>query len=233
MSVWVASCVGGLRRAAVSLSATGLLLIAGPALAQQAVHAGKVTETYCLKCHNATDWAGGVAMDTLDVSQPGQSPEIWETAVKKLRGRLMPPAGESQPSQADVDAMVAYLEGSLDKAAAGQSRVGHVPIQRLNRNEFVATVRDLIGVDIDAKQALPTEVGVEGFSNIASALAMSPAFMDQYLTAVRNAARLAVGEPVPKLAKVTIPATTSESGRKTYKPDGILFSNNIWYLDSG
>lgn len=184
----------------------GLLLAAGPAMAQQAVHANGVIEAHCLKCHNATDWAGGVAMDTLDVARPADAPDVWENMVKKLRGRLMPPAGESQPTQADIDAVVAYLEGSLDKAAAGKPHITHVPVQRLNRVEFARTVQDLIGVEIDARQALPTEVEVEGFSNIARALAMSPSFMDQYLAAARKAARLAVGEPLPKLAKVTIPA---------------------------
>jgi mono/diheme cytochrome c family protein len=191
------------------LSLAALLLAAGPATAQQAQHAGRLIENHCLKCHNATDWAGGIAMDTLDVARAGDDPEIWENTVKKLRGRLMPPAGEAQPSQADVDAMVAYLEGTLDKTQAQHKHVAHVPVQRLNRIEFAESVRDLIGVDIDPRQALPTEVEVEGFSNIARALAMSPSFMEQYLSAARKAARLAVGEPLPKLAKVTIPATTA------------------------
>jgi hypothetical protein len=89
--------------------------------------------------------------------------------------------------------------------------VGHVPIQRLNRTEFAASVRELIGVDIDPRQALPTEIEVEGFSNIAGALAVSPSFMEQYLSAARRAARLAIGEPLPKLAKVTIPATQANA----------------------
>jgi hypothetical protein len=194
-----------------SLRLAALLLVAGPALGQQAQHASRLIETHCLKCHNATDWAGGVAMDTLDISRPADEPAIWEDTVNKLRGRLMPPAGEQQPSQADIDAMVAYLEGTLDRAAGEHGHVAHVPIQRLNRVEFAATVRDLIGVEIDPRQALPTEVEVEGFSNIARALAMSPSFMEQYLSAARKAARLAVGEPLPRLAKVTIPATTANA----------------------
>jgi hypothetical protein len=139
------------------------------------------------------------------VGHAAQDPQVWEKAITKLRGRLMPPAGAKQPAQADVDAFVAYLETSVD--AAAKPRVGHVPIQRLNRTEFAASVKGLIGVDVDPKQALPTEVEVEGFNNIASALAVSPSFMEQYLSAARHAARLAVGEPVPKMAKVTIPAT--------------------------
>jgi mono/diheme cytochrome c family protein len=158
-------------------------------------------ETHCLECHNTTDWAGSLALDTLDVSHAGQEPEVWEKAVNKLRGRLMPPAGEKQPSQADVDAFVAYLETSLD-AAATTRRVGRTPLQRLNRTEFAASVKGLLGVDIDPKQALPTEIEVEGFNNIAGALDVSPTFMEQYLSAVRRVARLAVGEPLPKMASV-------------------------------
>src|SRR5688572_4720561 len=59
-------------------------------------------EKNCLKCHNTTDWAGSLALDTFDLSHAGQDPEVWEKAVSKLRGRLMPPAGEKQPSQADI-----------------------------------------------------------------------------------------------------------------------------------
>jgi len=164
----------------------------------------EVVEKHCVKCHNATDWAGSLAMDTLDLAHVGQEPEVWEKTILKLRGRLMPPAGESQPSQAEVDQVVAHLESRID-ASAKTHRVGHVPIQRLNRTEFAATVKALIGVDIDPRQTLPTEVEVEGFNNIAGALAVSPSFMEQYLSASRRAARLAIGEPVPKMAKVTIP----------------------------
>lgn len=225
-----------LGRVWVRLSAACLVLGSVPAMAQQAATASKVTEAYCLKCHNATDWAGGVAMDTLDVARPAESADVWENAVKKLRGRLMPPAGEQQPSQADIDAMVAYLEGSLDKSAAGHPHVAHVPIQRLNRVEFAETVRDLIGVDIDARQALPTEVEIEGFSNIARALAMSPSFMEQYLTAARRAARLAVGEPKAKLAKVTIPATTAGAsafplGTRGFMPRGGIRFSHVFPAD--
>jgi hypothetical protein len=155
----------------------------------------------CLKCHNTTDWAGGMALDTLDLAHPGEDPETWEKAINKLRGRLMPPAGQKQPTQPEVDSFINYLETSVD-AAARHTKVGHVPIQRLNRNEFAASVRGLIGVSVDPKQVLPTEIEVEGFNNIAGALAMSPTFMEQYLSASRKVARRAVGEPVPKMETV-------------------------------
>ncbi|HUN25858.1 MAG TPA: DUF1592 domain-containing protein [Steroidobacteraceae bacterium] len=154
--------------------------------------------TICDKCHNTTDWAGGFAFDTLDLSHPGQDPEIWENAITKLTGRLMPPAGQKEPSQAVVDSFIDYLEGRLD-ASSSDRGVGHVPLERLSRDEFAASVKGLLGVTVDPQQVLPTEIEVDGFSNIARALTVSPTFMQQYLIAARHIAQTAVGEPVPKL----------------------------------
>ena len=157
--------------------------------------------TNCSKCHNSTDWAGGLAFDTMDLSQAGEDPQIWEKAITKLTGRLMPPAGEKQPSQADVDAFLGFLKTSLDSSPKDRG-VGHVPLERLSRTEFAASVKGLLGVDVDPKQILPTEIEVDGFSNVAGALSVSPTFMEQYLSAARRVAQRAVGQPVPKMESV-------------------------------
>ena len=164
----------------------------------EAGKANSLVSGYCTKCHNSEDWSGGLAFDTLDLNHAAQDPETWEKAIGRLRGRLMPPAGEKQPPQADVDSFVAYLESSVD-AAPNARHVGHTPIQRLSRTEFAASVQGLIGVDVDPRQILPTEIEVEGFDNIAQALGISPSFTEQYLSAARHLARRAIGEPVPKL----------------------------------
>src|SRR5690242_14043002 len=88
----------------------GMTLFAGVAQGQEAVKTAAVKpfedliSNNCVKCHNTTDWAGGLALDTMDVAHAGQDAETWEKAITKLRGRLMPPAGEKQPSQPDIDA---------------------------------------------------------------------------------------------------------------------------------
>ncbi len=50
--------------------------------------------------------------------------ETWEKAIRKLRGRLMPPPGEPQPDQATLDGFVGWMEHKLDTAAAATSRSG-------------------------------------------------------------------------------------------------------------
>jgi hypothetical protein len=193
--------------AGACLPAAGLALAAEVGQGQAAPNPGGIqrfndlTNNNCSKCHNATDWAGGLAFDTLDVSEAGQNPEIWEKVINKLTGRLMPPAGQKQPTQPDVDAFVNYLKTSIDTSFK-DATVGHVPLERLSRTEFAASVKGLLGVDVDPKQILPTEIEVDGFSNVAGALSISPTFMEQYLSAARHVAQRAVGEPVPKMERV-------------------------------
>jgi hypothetical protein len=80
-----------------------------------------------------------------------------------------------------------------------------VPIQRLTRTEYGAAVNDLLGIELDAESLLPAEIEVHGFDNIAAALSISPAFLDQYVAASRVAAKMAVGEPKPKLTSAYYP----------------------------
>src|SRR5215831_2663909 len=90
----------------LALSAAGVAYgqqPANPAPDQPVTH---LVTTYCVKCHNTEDWAGSLALDSLDPSHPGSDEETWEKAIGKLRGRLMPPAGQKQPPQGDVDASV-------------------------------------------------------------------------------------------------------------------------------
>ena len=148
--------------------------------------------TYCVTCHNARLKTGGVAFDGLDLATATKDAQIWEKALRKLRGHQMPPPGSPQPGQKDVDSFVAWMENTLDTHAKGP-KAGYVPIERLNRSEYRATVKALVGVDVNAKEVLPQDIQVEGFDNIATALSVSPAFLDQYVAAARQVARLAVG----------------------------------------
>jgi len=203
-----------LRHHALALACAPVVWFAFSAqevMAQDAMVSGSsevfnnLVQDYCMECHNAEDWAGALAMDLLDVSQPGQHPDVWEKVITKLRGRLMPPAGADQPGQTEVSAAIDHLEATID-AETVATEVGHVGIQRLNRTEFAAAVKGLIGVELDPDQVLPTEIEVEGFDNIAGALGVSPSFLEQYLSAARLAARRAVGEPIPKFSSIYYPS---------------------------
>jgi hypothetical protein len=175
-----------------------LVSIASPALSQISAHQAMLN-TYCIGCHNSRAKIGGLALDGLDLQAAADNAEIWEKALRKLRGHQMPPPGTPQPAQKDVDAFVGWMENRLDTDAKGSTGV-HVPIQRLNRTEYVASVKALVGVDLKATDVLPQDGQVDGFDNIAAALTVSPAFLSQYIAAGRQVAKLAVGNPNPTVA---------------------------------
>jgi hypothetical protein len=159
--------------------------------------------TYCEKCHNTTDWTGGIAFDTMQPQGIAQDAKVWETAVSKLRGRMMPPPGEKQPDQAMIDSFVSWMEGNLDKAAAAHPDPGYVSLHRLNRVEYASAVKDLLDVEVDPAALLPQDTKSDGFDNVASVLKVSPTFLDQYISAARTVAALAVGSAHASQAIVT------------------------------
>ncbi len=186
---------------------------AGNAAAETDPHRAMVA-AYCVTCHNARLKTGGLALDGLDLASPANDAQIWEKALRKLRGHQMPPPGSPQPMQKDVDSFVVWMENTLDAHAAGPQpgpTAGYVPVQRLNRTEYAATVKALVGVDVDPKEVLPQDIQVEGFDNIAAALSVSPAFLDQYVTAARHVARLTVGNPNPRVSSVKYSITANEN----------------------
>src|SRR3984893_12746175 len=161
-------------------------------------------QTYCVGCHNEEVRAGNLFLDQLGAESVPQPPEIFEKVVRKLRGRQMPPPGMEQPSEQEVDALIAWLETTLDKSGNAHL-AGRVPVQRLNRTEYANAVKDLLAVEIDPNKYLPADIAVEGFSNIAAALTVSPAFLEQYVNVARVVSRMAVGKPVPDLVKASFP----------------------------
>lgn len=173
---------------------------AGVSATAPAQHEWLMLERYCNECHNAIDWAGGVAFDTMTPETIGEEAQTWEEVVRRMRGRLMPPPGEPQPEQADVDRLVSWLETRLDRAAQNHRNPGHVVLHRLNRTEYQHAIQDMLGIKIDAAALLPRDTKSEGFDNVASVLRVSPSFLDQYIAAARDVSLQAVGVSQPSLS---------------------------------
>src|SRR5688500_10486214 len=148
---------------------------------------------YCAGCHNDRAKTAGLSFDGLTADSISQRAEVLEKAVRKMRGRVMPPPGARQPDAAAIDSLVAWLERSLDRTA-GQAHIrDRVVLHRLNRKEYTNAVRDLLAVDFDATEVLPADDVAEGFDNIADALQVSPSFIEQYIIAARAVAVKAMG----------------------------------------
>jgi hypothetical protein len=158
-----------------------------------------------------------VAFDTLTAAELTSDIALGEHTVRKLRGHLMPPPGSKQPTQAESNDLINWLETSLD-ARKDTPRAQYVTAQRLNRTEYANAVRTLLAVDIKVEDLLPPDVELEGFDNIAASLTVSPAFLDQYINAARSIAARATGQGAPKLVKATY--LSSQGGGGAVMPPG-------------
>ena len=159
------------------------------------VEAAGVLDKYCVSCHNSRLKTAGLALDSLDLSLAGDHAEIWEKVATKFRTGEMPPPGRPRPDAATYVATTRAIESILDAAAAAKPNPGRVAVHRLNRAEYANAVRDLLGLEIDARAFLSAEdEAQEGFDNVASVLSMSPALLENYLSAARTVSRLAVGD---------------------------------------
>ena len=190
------------------LALIGFVVAIAPALRGQqnssAAANRALLDQYCVTCHNQRAKTAGVMFDTMDLSHPSTDETIWERAIRKLEGGMMPPPGAKRPDPAAVDGLVKYLETSLDHAAEANPNPGAVPLHRLNRAEYANAIRDLLAIDVDPAALLPTDDISNGFDNIAGVLKVSPSFLDQYITAARAVSIQAIGEP-PSSKSVKVP----------------------------
>ena len=158
------------------------------------VHLATIKQ-YCAGCHNDRAKAGDVSFEGITAASVTERADVFEKAVRKLRGRVMPPPNARQPDAATVDALVAWLEQSLDGAEGRAHITDRLVLHRLNRKEYSNAVRDLLSVEFDAAGVLPADDIADGFDNIATALQVSPSFIEQYVIAARNVAVKALGRP--------------------------------------
>ena len=160
-----------------------------------------VLSNTCTLCHNDKLSSGGLnvklllAPDSIANYRDG-----WETILDKLRAGEMPPKGIPRPPEAQMQALIHYVEGEFERADRSvQPDPGHVTARRLNRSEYSNTIRDLLAVDFRAEKDFPTDDSGFGFDNIADVLTISPVLMERYMDAAETIASRAMGaDPLPK-----------------------------------
>jgi len=173
---------------------------------------------YCSECHNDIDLTAQLSFEALDPNTIAAHADVWERVVRKLRGRMMPPPGGKRPDNEATDAFVAWLEASLDQAGP-EPEPGYVLPHRLNRTEYANAIRDLLALTVDPATLLPVDGAEAGFDNIASALTVSPSFIDQFVTAARTLAAQAVGNPTARA--VGVPYTFGDARGQQFHVAGL------------
>jgi cytochrome c5 len=166
---------------------------------------------YCITCHNqkAKIPAGApLFLDAANLKDLSNDAEIWEKVIRKIGVGAMPPQGSATPGVPELTKFRTSLITALDAAAVKENNPGRFVIHRLNRTEYANSIRDLLGVDIDVTDLLPSDGGDFGFDNIAAALKTSPLLLERYLTAALQISDVAVGDTDVAPGTVTFSIST-------------------------
>lgn len=182
-------------------------------------------KTHCERCHNAEKQSGEFRIDKLSKNVGRENNPQWLEVMERINSGEMPPRKEArQPDPKESAKVVEWISQRLKEGeAARMSLRGKVTYNRLTRDEYVNTIRDLIGVQYDAKDPgnLLEDPEWQGFERLGSVLTLSPSNIEKYLAASETI----LAEAYPDLT----PAT--RKGQKIPDPFGgtkpVLYEEQI------
>ena len=155
-----------------------------------------ILKQYCLGCHSTEKHKGDNDLERFtSFNEFLKHPKVWERVVEQISLGEMPPKEKPQPTPAEQERLLGWVNTALDEAAkAHAGDPGPVVLRRLNNAEYTFTIRDLTGVQSlsPAKEFPVDSAAGEGFMNTGNSLVMSPALLTKYLDAGKDIASHAV-----------------------------------------
>ncbi|MDX2065300.1 MAG: DUF1592 domain-containing protein [Fimbriimonadaceae bacterium] len=175
---------------------------------------------YCGGCHGGTTQVANISL-TKDKSlaAAAKNAGLWQRAAANVSNSHMPPKGLPAPTLKERQAFVDAVK-SLTIADCSLADAGKVTVRRLNRAEYNATVRDLVGVDFRPADDFPSDDVGYGFDNIGDVLTISPLLMEKYLNAAEAIAAQAIQLPIPSKFTLTGPML-SKAGSASQDDDSV------------
>ncbi|MEO7599243.1 MAG: DUF1592 domain-containing protein [Opitutus sp.] len=171
-------------------------------------------ETYCYECHGDGAHKGDVTLDEIQTSADiAADRETWETVLHHVRTREMPPEdADVMPSDMEREAITGWIERELLHFDAAHPDPGRVTLRRLNRAEYNATIRDLIGTDFKPANDFPPDDSGYGFDNVGDALSLPPVLLEKYLAAADKILDQAIVTDPIRSSVRHIPASLADIG---------------------
>lgn len=159
--------------------------------------AQRFLKSNCQACHQGSSPAGGFAVNQVTTVETMRTqPERWNKLALRVRHGEMPPKGAPAPAVEDREKFLAWADSSLRAAVCSAGlTAGRMPVRRLNRDEYAATIRDLLDLQTDLTSFLPADgAGGEGFDNAGETLFLTPLHAEKYLDAAKFATDAAFKE---------------------------------------
>jgi hypothetical protein len=161
---------------------------------------------HCYQCHDSQTQKGDRRFDQIssDVAVSEDTISLLEEALDAINRGEMPPPNESvvQPSKQTTRDLVVSLTSFLKQASDSKAPATTV-MRRLNRYEYVNTLRDLIGIHpefFDPTTDFPADALDHGFDNNGEALTLSDYQLQRYLEVAETAIQtvMVFERPKPK-----------------------------------
>ena len=156
-------------------------------------------EMYCLQCHGEEKQKGDRRFDSLGLELSDEDRAFdWQEILDMVNLGEMPPEDEPQPSDEELSGFVKWITPKLENFYAHHSHQESSGLRRLNTFQYLNTLRDLLGLNLDSFNpvaSFPSEERLEGFKNIGSTLVISHYLMEQYLEAISASIDKVIGIP--------------------------------------
>jgi len=144
-------------------------------------------EQHCNRCHNEKKHKGEFRIDNLSRDfLSGKSVLKWAEVMDKISSGEMPPEEEDQPKAGEAARIVEWLAGKIKEGETVRlAKRERVTFSKLTRDEYVNTIRDLLGVGYDATDpiGLSEDEAWHGFERIGSVLSLSPSHVEKHFAA--------------------------------------------------
>ncbi|MBL8758164.1 MAG: DUF1592 domain-containing protein [Phycisphaerae bacterium] len=202
--------------------------------ARFALEAGPFLAAQCLKCHAGEEPQGDLSLEALARDGLGGAGEVNLRLVRDMiAAGDMPPPTRPRPGEHERTLAVQWLEAAIAYVPMDAAvDPGWFTPHRLNRTEYLNTVRDLLGEEAlggpggDLAERLPRDDTGYGFDNIADVLSVSPLAVEQYLASAERVVEAALG-PVVEVGDVprVVKPLKRDNGQPLPRGGAVLYSN--------
>jgi hypothetical protein len=147
---------------------------------------------HCYRCHGAEAQEADLSLHDLKrVIRDSADAINWQDILDKLNAGEMPPEDEPQPSKEELAKVVGDLTESLQSAQKMlRDSGGAIALRRLNRREYQATIKVLMGVRLNGEK--PPDDPSGRFDTIGQNQSLSAMQLETYFTFAQEVARMAL-----------------------------------------
>ena len=182
-----------IRAAAPPLLVAGAMtLLVSGAPAGDAGRLAAFLDANCVDCHGGSHPKADFSVESLltqGAARDAALRDTWLSVLRRVDAGTMPPSRSDQPTD---EARVAFVRALREEVPGVPQRSAGV--RRVNRAEYVRSVRDLLGAVVDPAE-LPADDPANGFNTGMDALTLSPLAVERFVEAAERVADQAVAVP--------------------------------------